>query len=162
MEPTTPESLAQGLETATSQMATLVRAPANAARLRAAPGENEWTVLQILGHCDEMIPYWLVQIQRVLDTPGTEAVPIGRSQDDPTRLAGPARGAAGNPDELIAQVEAESKKGAAKIRAFTPEQLQKKGIHPRRGEMSVEEMLEFFIVTHMNEHLEQVREALSH
>jgi hypothetical protein len=31
--------------------------PAVAARLRASPGENEWSAMQTVGHVTEMIPY---------------------------------------------------------------------------------------------------------
>jgi hypothetical protein len=36
----------------------------------------------------------------------------------------------------------------------------KKGIHIRRGEMTVADVVEVFIVSHAEDHLEQVRAAL--
>ncbi|MBN1996710.1 DinB family protein [candidate division KSB1 bacterium] len=41
-----------------------------------------------------------------------------------------------------------------------PEQFQKKGIHSVRGELSLEELIQFYI-QHVNEHLRQIRRNLS-
>ena len=154
------ESQARRLETTVEQIAALVRQPENAQRLRAAPGENEWTVLQVLGHCAEMIPYWLAQCRRLIESSGAEPPQIGRAADDPGRLAGVERGARGNPDELLAQLEAETQKGAAAIRAFSDEERAKKATSPRWGEIAVADIVERFIVVHAGEHLEQIRAAL--
>lgn len=158
--PASGESQARRLEAAVEQIAVLVRQPENAKRLRAIPGENEWTVLQTLGHCAELIPYWLSQCRMLIQAGGGEPGRFGRTPDDPGRLAGVERGAAGSPDELLGQVEAEARKGAAAIRAFTAEERAAKGINRRGEEMSVGDIVERFIVAHAEEHLKQIREAL--
>ena len=135
------EEQARRLEAAVAQMAALVQQPANAQRLRAAPGADEWTVLQTLGHCAEMIPYWLGQCRILIDASGNEPLRFGRAPDDPGRLAGPEHGAAANPDALLAQVQAEARQGAATIRALTSAERARAGMHPRFGRMRVEDMI---------------------
>jgi hypothetical protein len=158
--PTTGETQARRLEAVSQQISMLVRQPENAERLRAAPGQSEWNVLQNLGHIAEMIPYWLDQSRRMILADSANPHTVGRTLDDPERLTGVERGAAGDPDELLAQVQEQARKGAAAIRAFTPEERAKKGVHPRLGELSVEDMIERFIIVHAEDHLKQMRETL--
>ncbi len=158
--PTSAESQARRLETSIAEITALVQQPENAERLRVAPGENEWNVLQLLGHISEMIPYWLREIRMIINTTSTELPRIGRSAEDPDRLAGVDHGAKGNPDKLLEEVQEEGRKGAAAIRAFTPEERAKQGLSARWGEITVSDMLERFIVAHTEEHVRQMREAL--
>jgi len=154
------EEQARRLEAAVAQIGAVVQRPENARRLRAAPGANDWTVLQTLGHCAEMIPYWLGQCRILIEAAGAEPPRFGRTLDDAERLAGPARGAAANPDELLAQVQAEARKGAATIRALMNAERAKTGMHPRAGAMRVEDIVERFIVAHAEEHERQIRELI--
>ena len=48
---------ARRLEQVYEQLETLLHHPDVAERLRAAPGEQEWSALQVVGHMVEMIPY---------------------------------------------------------------------------------------------------------
>jgi hypothetical protein len=107
-----------------------------------------------------MIPYWLSQCRRLIQSSGGELPQIGRAADDPERLAGVERGARGNAEELLAQLEAEAQKGAAAIRAFSDEERGKKAKSPRWGEITVGDSVERFIVVHAGEHLQQIKAAL--
>ncbi len=153
------EEQARRLEAATAQIGALVRQPGNARRLSEAPGADEWTVLQTLGHCAEMIPYWLDQC-RILIEARAEPPRLGRTLDDPGRLAGPAHGVGANAEALLAEVEAETRKGAARIRALTSAERARTGMHPRQGLMRVEDIVERFVVSHAEEHERQIREIL--
>ena len=157
---TSGEEQARRLETAVAHMGTLVRQTDNAQRLRQSAGTDEWTVLQTLGHCAEMIPYWLGQCRRIIEAHG-EAPPLGRAADDPGRLAGPAHGANADAPALMGEVESEARQGAAYIRALTPAERAKAGQHPRSGPMRVEDIVERFVVSHAEEHERQIRELLA-
>jgi hypothetical protein len=148
------------LETTVAQIVAFVQQPGNAQRLSVAPGENEWTVLQTLGHCVEMIPYWLRQCHMLIQANGEELPRFGRTPDSAERLAGVERGAVGNPDELIEQLKIETRNAVAEIRGWASAELAKKGMHARWGEMSVEEIIERLIVVHLEEHLKQIQDAL--
>jgi uncharacterized damage-inducible protein DinB len=154
-----PAAQAERLERIYDQVARLLRDPAVASRLQAAPGESEWSAMQTLGHVTEMIPFWLSHCRTLVAATGAPPA-FGRAPGGPERLAGVAHGAASEPTALLAQLEGEVRKAAATIRALTPADLEKRGIHNARGEMRVADVLDSFIVAHAEEHLAQVRAAL--
>jgi uncharacterized damage-inducible protein DinB len=122
-------------------------------------GEVAWSVQQILGHMAEMIPYWLNQCDRLIAATG-EPPRFGRALDSPERLAGVELGAAGGFDETLGRVEGEIQAAAQAIRQMTPAERAKAGDHLRYGEMSVEQVIERFIIAHAEEHLAQVQATL--
>jgi DinB family protein len=152
------EVQARRLEHVAEELTRILHQPEVAQRLSTAPGENEWSALQILGHIAEMIPYWLHDCQTIIAA--TEPPAFGRTLESPERLAGPERGSKGDAEALLREIKAEVQSGAKLIRGFSAEEREKTGIHLRRGEMSVANIIETFIVTHAEEHLAQIEEAL--
>jgi hypothetical protein len=153
------ETQARRLERVYEEVARLLRDPAVASRLRTAPGTDEWSAMQALGHMTEMIPYWL-QHCRVLVAATGEPPTFGRTPGSPERLAGVAQGAAAEPDTLLARLQGEVRTAAATIRKLSTAERAKRGLSPGRGEMTVTDVLESFIVSHAEEHLAQVQAAL--
>ena len=158
-EETPGEAQAHRLESVDHQFTTLLRQPEVAQRLRAVPGENEWSAMQILGHVTEMIPYWLNHC-RTLIAAKAEPPHFGRVLDAPERLAGVERGATGNPDEMLRRLNDEVQAAAQAIRQMSTAERGQKGIHLRHGEMTVADVVEQYIVAHAEEHLAQVRATL--
>jgi len=150
---------AERLEHACEQLAAALQAPHVAQRLRAAPSASDWSALQVLGHVVEMIPYWLQQCQLLIDAEGAPPH-FGRSLDSAERLAGVARGTAETPAELLHALDREVKTAAGAIRGMSPDMRDRVGIHPRQGEMTVQQIIETFVVAHAEDHLAQVRAAL--
>jgi uncharacterized damage-inducible protein DinB len=153
------EAQAQRLENVYEQVAAILRQPEVAQRLRTTLGENEWSAMQVLGHMVEMIPYWLSHCRALIAATG-EPPHFGRAADAPERLAGVERGATGNPDELLRLLDEEVQAAAQAIRQMSPAEREKKGIHLSRGEMTVADIIEVFIVAHAEDHLAQVRAVL--
>ena len=153
------ETQAKRLERVYEQVAGLLREPSVASRLRTAPGENEWSAMQTLGHMTEMIPYWLNHCRILIAATG-EPPTFGRTPGSPERLAGVAHGATAQPDVLLSQLQDEVRSAASTIRKLPMAERSKRGIHPGKGEMTVAEVLESFIVSHAEEHLAQVQSAL--
>src|SRR5262249_56918612 len=100
------EAQARRLERVYEQAMKLLREPTVASRLRAAPGENEWSAMQALGHMTEMIPYWLHHCRALIGAIGAPPT-FGRTTGSPERLAGVAHGASAAPDALLAQLSRE-------------------------------------------------------
>ena len=153
------ETQAKRLEEIYEGVARLLQDPGVASRLRAAPGTDEWSAMQALGHMAEMIPYWLNHCRVLIATTG-EPPRFGRTAGSPERLAGVAHGAAATPDELLARLREEVRAAAGTIRNLTVAERSKRGISGERGEITVAEVIESFIVSHAEEHLAQVRAAL--
>ena len=153
------EGQAQRLERVYAQVAILLREPSMAARLRRAPGEKEWSAMQTLGHMTEMIPYWLSHCRALIAARG-ELPTFGRTAGSPERLAGVAHGAAAQPDALLTQLEDEVRSAASTIRRLSAAERSRRGVCTGRGEMTVADVIESFIVKHAEEHLAQVDAAL--
>jgi uncharacterized damage-inducible protein DinB len=153
------EAQARRLERVYEEVARMLADPGAVVRLRAAPGQDAWSAMQTLGHMTEMIPYWLDHC-RVLIAATGEPPRFGRTAGSPERLAGVAHGAAAEPDALLARLEAEVRAAAGTIRTLSPAERSKRGISGERGEVTVGEVIEAFIVSHAEEHLAQVQAAL--
>ena len=106
-----------------------------------------------------MIPYWLSHCRALIAAAG-EPPRFGRTLDAPERLAGVERGATGTPDEYLRLLNDEVQAAATAIRHMPAAERGRKGIHLRRGEMTVADVVEVFIVAHAEEHLAQVQAAL--
>ena len=153
------EDQARRLESASEQIAALLRQPDVARRLRSAGGEDEWSALQIMGHLVEMIPYWLNHC-RALSAATAEPPVFGRTLDAPERLAGVEHGETGDLAALLDRLNEEVQAAARAIRAMSPAERSKTGVHIRRGEVTVADVVEIFIVAHIEDHLAQMRAAL--
>jgi uncharacterized damage-inducible protein DinB len=153
------ETQAKRLERVYDEVARLLRDPGVALRLRTAPGKDEWSAMQVLGHMTEMIPYWLSHC-RVLIAATGELPTFGRTPGSPERLAGVAHGASAQPDALLRQLQEEVRTAAGTIRTLSMAERSKRGLYPGRGEMTVADVLESFIVSHAEEHLAQVQSAV--
>ena len=152
------ETQARRLESVYSQLTTLLHRPDVAQRVRTAPGNNEWSALQVLGHMAEMIPYWLGHCSTFIAA--QEPPHFGRTLDAPERLAAVDPGTLQQPEALVSLLEAEIQAAAKTLRQLTPAERRKTGIHVKRGEMTVDEIIEQLIVAHAEDHLLQVRKAL--
>jgi len=152
------EAQARRLESVYAQLMTLLQRPDVARRLRTAPGNDEWSALQVLGHMVEMIPYWLGHCRTLIAA--HEPPHFGRTLDAPERLAAVEPDTLKQPEALVSLLEAEIQAAAKTLRQLTPAERRKTGIHVKRGKMTVDEILEQLIVAHAEDHLVQVRKAL--
>ena len=153
------EAQARRLEQVYEEVARLLRDANVASRLRTAPGQDEWSAMQTLGHVTEMIPYWLNHCRVLIAATGAPPR-FGRTPGSPERLAGVAHGATADPEVLLARLGEEVRSGAGTIRKLSEAERSKRGISGERGEITVGEVIESFIVGHAEEHLAQVKAAL--
>lgn len=152
------EAQARRLETVSAQLTTLLNQPEAARRLRTAPGETEWSAMQVLGHVVEMIPYWMNHCRALIAA--AEPPRFGRTPEAPERLDGVERGATAAPGDLLRSLQKEVQTAARSIRQMSAAERGKKGVHVKRGEMTVGDIVELLIVAHAEEHVAQVRAAL--
>jgi len=153
------EAQAKRLERVYEEVAKLLQEPGVAARLRTPPGRSEWSAMQTLGHMTEMIPYWLNHCRTLIAATGTPPA-FGRTPGSPERLAGVSHGASADPDALLRQLHEAVRAAASEIRQLSTTERGKRGISSERGEMTVAQVIESFIVDHAEEHLAQAQSAL--
>jgi len=136
-------------------------APWPMAELYGPEPEASWGPPELLAHVEEYLPYWLGEIESVLASPAGAPTPFGRVATDPLRIGVIGRDRSLPLRELFSRIEAGSPRVAARLRELTATDAGRKGLHPARGEMTVQEMLEPFLVGHTEGHVTQLREILA-
>jgi hypothetical protein len=126
-----------------------------------AEPEASWGPAELLAHVGEFLPYWLGEIERVLAGPPGAPVPFGRVQTDGVRIGVIGRDRTLPVRELLARIDADSKRVAGRLRELDDAEASRVGRHPARGEMQVRDMLEPFLSGHVEGHVTQLREILA-
>jgi len=126
--------------------------------LYAPPAAGEWPVMSTLAHVVEMLPYWAHQCEQLARVPGA---PFGRGHDDPGRLGAIADHGSDAADVVRAALRTSLAEAVAALRGLPGEAWDAVGVHPRRGQMTVREVIDAFMVDHVEEHGAQVDAALS-
>ncbi|HET7027386.1 MAG TPA: DinB family protein [Candidatus Limnocylindrales bacterium] len=160
-----PAELASRLRSASADLAALEPATLEAGPWPLAPvfdtsDEAAWGPPEILAHVDEMLPYWLGEARRILETPAGEPAPFGRTAADDVRLALIARDRTVPLAELFDRASASADRVARRIEALSSADLERLGQHPVRGPLPVGEILDRFLVAHLEEHVRQLGDVL--
>ena len=125
----------------------------------AHPAADAWSAAEILAHLVEMLPYWAEQAHAVAAR-SQDGEPFGRTHDDPERIAAVRDHARDDLRNLAAGVRASLDRATAVLRAIPDADWQRTGRHARRGEMSVTQVVEQFLVEHAEEHAQQLEAVL--
>ncbi len=128
------------------------------AELHARPAPDDWTVMQSLAHVAELLPYWARQAQDVAARTEDDQ-PFGRTHDDPDRIAAVEAHRDDALDEVLPRIRAALTESSATLRALPAGGWTRTGRHARRGEMTVEQIVDQFLVEHLEEHTRQVEAA---
>ena len=119
-------------------------------------GEERWEAGQVWAHVAEFPAYWLAQAQRVIALPTNEPVPFGRVKTDPVRVDAIERDRHTDPAALLERVRTSLAEVTDAARSLPPEAWTRRGMHPTRGEMTVQQIFEQFIANHLEEHADQL------
>jgi DinB family protein len=119
-------------------------------------GEERWEAGQVWAHIAEFPGYWLAQAQRVIALPTNEPVPFGRVKTDAGRIEAIERDRHTDPAALLARVRTDLADVGDAARSWPSEAWTRRGMHPSRGEMTVETIVDRFIVSHLEEHADQL------
>ena len=122
--------------------------------------EASWGPREVLAHVEEMLPFWLGEMERVIDGDGSAAVPFGRIADDPVRIGIIDRDRSLPLRVLFARIDAGLAGWAARLPTLTARDRERIGVHPRLGEMPAAAILERFVVGHAEDHIAQLDDIL--
>jgi uncharacterized damage-inducible protein DinB len=125
-----------------------------------APTERDWSVMQILAHVAEILPYWAHQARDVAARTENN-LPFGRTAEDPDRIAAVEEHAHDALDVTLRRIREGLAETVAVLRAIPAEGWQKTARHERRGEMSVARAVDDFLLAHAKEHAAQVEQVLN-
>jgi hypothetical protein len=121
---------------------------------------ERWEAGQVWAHLAEFPGYWLGQVNRVIAQPTHGAIPFGRVKTDVGRIEAIERERHTDPRALLERVRASLAEVSDAARSWSPETWRLRGAHPTLGEMTIERIVEHFIVDHLEEHADQL-DALS-
>jgi len=128
--------------------------------IRKNPSPEEWSIMQIMCHVAEAIPYWIGEIENVKDAPGTE---WGRHFTHEGRLAAVANTEARAVPDVIAELKAikplvEKKLGMLDEATLAIESPSR---NPNFGTKPISFIVDHLIVEHVNKHYGQIQRNLS-
>lgn len=123
--------------------------------------ESSWGPREALAHVAEMLPYWTGEIARVVVAGAPELVPFGRVQSDVLRIGILERDRTLPLGELFERIDAGTDRIARRLQALSGAEAARRGVHPRLGELAAAEMAERFVVGHLEEHVEQLRDLVA-
>jgi hypothetical protein len=129
-----------------------------AARFDHSP-EAAWGPREILAHLGEMLPYWLGEAERILDST-EEPATFGRVPTDHDRLAVIERDRTLPLRELVARVQAGIGRWRQRWAELEPASRERTGTHATRGLLTVTDIATLLAVGHMEDHLDQLTAAL--
>ena len=123
----------------------------------ADPGTGEqWEWGQVWAHLAEFIPYWIAQARQVISAYHGDPVPFGRVKADPERVAAIERDRGADVGALWARLEVH----IAELRAFLTQlpdgAWAARGAHQTLGTMSLEHIVDEFMVGHLEQHAAQL------
>lgn len=134
------------------------------------PGpESEWGPREVLAHAAEMIPYWLGEIELIVDAEvdatavatGAEAPGFGRLEADPIRVQIIGRDRAFPGRELLGRIDVEGRRAASRFRALSDTEAGYLGRHVTRGDLSIADIAERLLVGHLEGHVTQLRDIVA-
>ena len=155
----TAESRAQRLETMIGEVIGQVEVLPEE-RLYREPGSDDWSVMKTLAHLAEVLPYWSRQIEEVVGRERDDE-PFGRTHDDPDRIEAVERHAHDRLDEVLPRLRDGLAETTALLRKLPTAAWSRTARHARRGTLTVEEIVDQFLVDHTEEHLNQIRNLLA-
>jgi hypothetical protein len=140
-------------------------APWPLAELYGTEAEASWGPPELLAHLDEMLPFWLGEVERIIDGGAAAGdggpVPFGRVPTDTIRIGAIGRDRTVPFRELFARLESDGARVARRMRGLTDDESARSGINPARGEFAVAGLFERFVTGHLEDHLAQLGAILA-
>jgi hypothetical protein len=108
-----------------------------------------------------MLPFWLGEMERIVDGDGSAPVPFGRIADDALRLGVIERDRTLPLRVLFGRIDAGLAAWAERIPGMSEAEQARVGVHSRLGEMPAGAIIERFITGHAEDHIAQLTEILA-
>ncbi|HEX2267244.1 MAG TPA: hypothetical protein VHI97_03445 [Actinomycetota bacterium] len=121
---------------------------------------EQWEWGQVWAHLGEFIPYWIHQVGVVLNWPGAEPVPFGRIKTDPARVAAIERDRDLSPNELMERLKGHLADLWEFVDQIPFDGWSRTGVHQTLGVMDVRQIVDEFLVGHLEEHEAQLRQLV--
>jgi uncharacterized damage-inducible protein DinB len=123
------------------------------------PSADGWTILQILGHLEEALHYWLKELQAArID----ESVQWGRGLSDPDRLAAVENTGSRNTRETIQRLRHECSRISQAFQSMEDKDLdvERTSRNPKFGTKQLWFIVDHMMVEHLQKHCGQIQRNL--
>ncbi|MEW9672135.1 DinB family protein [Ammoniphilus sp. 3BR4] len=139
----------------TDEILQLVK-PLSEEELRWKPADDVWSIMEILCHVEEIIPYWLQEIQAVVQSPGSE---WGRNHLHEGRLAAVAKAEQRTAEDIHEGIIDTKKVVHSILGNLSPEDLaiEAPSRNPRWGTKPMSFIVDHLLVEHMESHQGQIK-----
>jgi hypothetical protein len=124
------------------------------------PRSREWVARETLAHIDEMLPYWMGEIERILAAPA-EQVPFGRVPSDLIRLLTVDRDRSLPVSELYARLDFHLERVVRRLLELDDRQCARRGSDRKRGDMTIRQIVDEMLAGHIEEHCTQMAASLA-
>lgn len=115
---------------------------------------EDWDPIRVLAHVAELLPYWAAQAKDVAER-RSNGRPFGRIHTDPTRIAAIEDHARDELVPTVARLRSALAGSVALLRTIPDDAWTKTGTHIRRGEMTIEQIVDQLMCDHLLEHVTQ-------
>jgi hypothetical protein len=123
------------------------------------PRSREWVARETLAHVDEMLPYWLGEIERILAAKADQ-VPFGRNPSDLIRLLTVDRDRSLPVSELYARLDFHLERLVRRLLELDDRQCARRGWDKTRGDMTIKQIVDMMVASHIEEHCNQMAASL--
>ena len=120
------------------------------------PTGERWEWGQVWAHTAEFIPYWLDQVASIVAAPGEGPAPFGRTKSDQGRLAAIERDRGAPVSELWSRIDGQIEDLRSTIEDLLEADWERSAAHPTLGTMTVAEIVDEFLVGHLEQHADQL------
>ncbi|MET3289270.1 UNVERIFIED_CONTAM: putative damage-inducible protein DinB [Brevibacillus sp. OAP136] len=130
--------------------------PMSEEELRWKPAEEVWSVMEVLCHVEEIIPYWLQEIQIVVQAPGSE---WGRNHLHDGRMAAVANANQRTATDIQEGIIGTKRVVESIMDKLSPAELAIEAIsrNPRWGTKPMAFVVDHLVVEHLQSHLGQIQ-----
>ena len=154
-EQTRPAAAAARLQATTDEIVAEVRRlPAEL--INWIPAQGVWSVMDILCHIREFVPFWTGEILRIVRRPNET---WGRDHTDTARIAAVSNTAACKLDDVLSDIRQAAQRSADSLRDLSDADfdIQATSKNPRWGVKPASFVVDDLVVHHVERHLGQIR-----
>lgn len=127
-------------------------------QLYRSPGGEEWTVMENLAHIVEFLPYWADEIAKLVAQPGQN---FGRTMQHEGRLRAIQEHGSDSLQEARTALPASYAHLDHVLSSLKDSDLELTGHHSKFGDCKLAWFIEEFVMQHLANHVEQLKDCLS-